>query len=74
MTTNNLTATPKGELPHLKTGKRKAVAIRLPPNDHAELEQAAEEEMRSMSFIALRRYQAGLQLELAEESRDKAIS
>lgn len=63
MTETTLEPTPKGELPHLKTGKRKSVQIRLPPDQHKELTQAAVDEDRSMSFIALRRYQRGLSLE-----------
>ena len=54
-----LQATPKGELPHLKNGKRKAIQIRLTPAEHAELTQAAATEQRSMSFVALRRYRLG---------------
>jgi hypothetical protein len=63
MTETTLQATPKGELPHLKNGKRKSVQLRLTPSEHRELMQAAKREHRSMSFLACRRYQAGLQLE-----------
>ena len=67
MTKTTLQATPKGELPHLKKGKRKPVQLRLTPSEHAELVQAAEVEVRSMSYVAYRRYQAGLQLEQSEQ-------
>lgn len=59
MTETSLQATPKGELPHLKKGKRKAIQIRLTPAEHDELTSAAAAEQRSMSFIALRRYRLG---------------
>lgn len=64
MTETTLQATPKGELPHLKNGKRKSVQIRLTPSEHKELMQAAKHEHRSMSFLALRRYKDGRQLEI----------
>lgn len=59
MLNQTLQATPKGELPHLKKGKRKPIQIRITPEDHEELIQAAMKENRSMSFIALRRYRLG---------------
>lgn len=67
MPDSTLQATLKGELPHLESGKRKPVQIRLSPSDHAELTKAAKSEDRSMSFIAFRRYQAGLALEQSEQ-------
>lgn len=56
-------ATPKGELPHLKIGKRKSVQLRLTPSEHKELTRVAKKEHRSMSFIALRRYRDGISQE-----------
>lgn len=67
MTETTLQATPKGELPHLKNGKRKSVQLRLTPSEHAELTATADREDRSMSFLACRRYQAGLQLEQSNQ-------
>ena len=67
MTVTALQATPKGELPHLKDGKRKPVQLRLTPSEHEELVHAAGNEVRSMSYIAYRRYQAGLQLERSKQ-------
>jgi hypothetical protein len=63
MNQTTLRATPKGELPHLKDGKRKPVQIRLTPSEHQELILAAQSENRSMSFVALRRYRAGTNTE-----------
>lgn len=63
MTANALNPTANGELPHLKEGKRIQIAIRLPPDEHQELKNTSEAEERSMSFVALRRYQAGRQIE-----------
>ncbi len=60
MPTSTLEPTPKGEMPK---GKRQVAPIRLLDHEHAELKQASEHEQRSMSFIAYRRYQAGLRLE-----------
>lgn len=67
MPNQTLQATPKGELPHLKEGKRKPIQIRITPSEHEELAQTALNENRSMSFIALRRYRAGLELEQPED-------
>lgn len=63
MNQTTLQATPKGELTHLKQGKRKSLQLRLTPSEHKELMQTAKREHRSMSFVALRRYQNGRQLE-----------
>lgn len=54
------TPTTKGQLPK---GKRKAIPIRLMPEHHAELYQTAQDEQRSMGFVALRRYLVGLRIE-----------
>ena len=51
---------PKERLPY---ARRHILPIRLEQQDHAELTKTAEQEQRSMSFIAMRRYQAGLALE-----------
>lgn len=59
MPDTTLQATQKGELPHLKTGRRKSVQLRLTPAEHAELTQTAKREQRSMSFVVLRRYRLG---------------
>ena len=67
MTKTTLQATPKGELPHLKDGKRKPLQLRLTPNEHEELLLTAGNEVRSMSYVAYRRYQAGLQLEQSKQ-------
>ncbi|MGP5210280.1 hypothetical protein ACTXJ5_05750 [Psychrobacter alimentarius] len=67
MTKTTLQATLKGELPHLKNGKRKPVQLRLTPSEHTELTETAEREVRSMSYVAYRRYQAGLQLEQSKQ-------
>ncbi|OBX79152.1 hypothetical protein [Faucicola atlantae] len=47
----------------LKKAKRHVLPVRLDTQAHAELQQQAKAEQRSMSFIALRRYNAGLRLE-----------
>lgn len=51
---------PKQRLPH---AKRHILPIRLEEQDHIELVKTSEEEQRSMAFIAMRRYQAGLEIE-----------
>ena len=56
---------PKQRLPH---AKRHVLPIRLDKDSHTELVNQAEQEQRSMSFIAMRRYQAGLQLEQSQQS------
>lgn len=53
-------ATQKGQL---KKSKRIPTPIRLELTDHAELSSTADNEQRSMAFIALRRYNAGKELE-----------
>ena len=63
MTETTLQATPKKKLPHLQDGKRKPLQLRLTPNEHKELVRTASNEVRSMSYVAYRRYQCGLQLE-----------
>ncbi|GLR27793.1 hypothetical protein [Psychrobacter pacificensis] len=63
MTETTVQATPKGELPHLKSGKRKSVQLRLTPSEHKELMRTAKNENRSMSFVAHRRYRSGLNQE-----------
>ena len=63
MTETTLQATPKEKLPHLQDGKRKSLQLRLTPNEHKELVRTAGNEVRSMSYVAYRRYQSGLQLE-----------
>ena len=61
-----LAATQKGQL---KKTKRRSIPVRLEIEFHAELNQVAESEQRSMSFIALRRYLKGRAAELAEQSK-----
>lgn len=68
MTSPALTSTDKGQLPK---AKRITVPIRLLTIDHTELKKTADDEDRSMSFIAMRRYQAGLQLEQAKSDLDE---
>lgn len=60
-----LASTQKGQL---KKKKRIGISVRLELDDHAELSQVAEGEVRSMSFIALRRYIKGREIELSEQS------
>ncbi len=67
MTETTVQATPKGELPHLKDGKRKPIQLRLTPDEHEELVSTAGNEVRSMSYVAYRRYQAGLELEQSKQ-------
>ena len=55
---------PKQRLPH---AKRHVLPIRLDKDSHTELVNQAEQEQRSMSFIAMRRYQAGLALEQSQK-------
>lgn len=52
----------------LPKASRHVLPIRLDKKSHDELVQQAEQEQRSMSFIAMRRYQAGLQLEQSQQS------
>lgn len=52
-------------LPHKS---RHTLPIRLDKEAHAELVKRSQEEDRSMSYIAMRRYQAGLQLEQSQQS------
>jgi len=52
----------------LPKAKRHVLPIRLDKKSHDELVQQSEQEQRSMSFIAMRRYQAGLQLEQSQQS------
>lgn len=69
METNSLTPTIKGQLKHAKNKARKTIPIRLLIQDHKELKDQAEHEARSMSFIAMRRYLKGRELELKEENQ-----
>lgn len=64
MKVSTLQATNKGQL---HKSNRKAIPIRLLPEQHAELKKTSATEIRSMGFIALRRYQAGLQLEQSKQ-------
>lgn len=66
MNQTTLAATEKGQL---KKTKRLSIPVRLELEDHAELNQVAESEQRSMSFVALRRYLKGRAVELAEQSK-----
>lgn len=50
----------KQRLPY---SKRHTLPLRLEKQAHAELVKASENEQRSMAYIAMRRYQAGLALE-----------
>lgn len=59
---STLNFTPNKQL--LKS-KRISVSIRLLDDDHTELKDAANEEQRSMSFIAIRRYIKGRSQELS---------
>lgn len=65
MSQTTLEATPKGQL---QKTKRISIPVRLELDDHAELGQVAESEERSMSFITLRRYIKGREVELAEKN------
>lgn len=56
-----LTSTKKGQL---NKAKRVSVPIRLLVDDHQELSSTAEQNQRSMSFIAMRRYLLGRDQEL----------
>lgn len=66
MNQTKLAATQKGQL---KKTKRISIPVRLEVEDHAELGQAADSEQRSMSFVALRRYLKGREIELAEQNQ-----
>lgn len=66
MKQTTLAATQKGQL--TKT-KRISIPVRLEVDDHAELGQVADSEQRSMSFITLRRYLKGRDVELAEQNQ-----
>ncbi len=57
-----ISASPSGRLV-ANTGGRKMIPIRLTHDEHEQLKQDALSEQRSMSFIANRRYLAGLELE-----------
>lgn len=61
MKSNTVQATDKGQMPK---GKRQVIPVRLLADEHQELQQASLNEGLSMGFIAYRRYQAGLKLEL----------
>lgn len=52
----------------LPKANRHVLPIRLNKDLHTELVNQAEQEQRSMSFIAMRRYQAGLQLEQSQQT------
>lgn len=56
----------KQRLPYTK---RHILPIRLEQQDHAELIATAKQEQRSMSFIAMRRYQAGLKQEQSQQPK-----
>lgn len=56
-----LNSTPNKQL--LKS-KRVSVSMRLLDDDHTELKNAANEQQRSMSFVAMRRYLNGRSQEL----------
>lgn len=66
METNSLIPTTNGQLPHANKGGRRTIALRLDKSDHKELKDQAHSETRSMSFVALRRYLKGRELELNE--------
>ena len=66
MNTNALKPTDSGRL---QKTKRISVPIRLRTDDHAELKSSAEDELRSMGFIAMRRYLKGRELELTEKNQ-----
>lgn len=51
----------------LNSSNRHTLPVRLETIDHAELVNRAALEMRSMAFIALRRYKIGKSIELAEK-------
>lgn len=61
-----LASTQKGQL---KKNKRIGISVRLELDDHTELGQVSDKEERSMSFIALRRYLKGRELELSEQNQ-----
>lgn len=43
----------------LLKSKRVSISIRLPHEDYAELKNAANEQQRSMNFVAIKRYMEG---------------
>ncbi|WP_201543452.1 hypothetical protein [Psychrobacter immobilis] len=59
---HTLDSTPKKQL--LKS-KRVSISIRLLDDDHTELKDTANEQQRSMSFVAMRRYMKGRNQELS---------
>lgn len=66
MKTTALTSTSKGQLPK---AQRLVIPIRLLAEDHSELKRIADNEQRSMSFIAMRRYLKGRELELNKQNQ-----
>lgn len=66
MTQTKLEATPKGQL---QKTQRVSIPVRLEIEHHAELTETAAEEQRSMSFITLRRYLKGREIELSEQKQ-----
>ena len=61
MNNTALASTKKG---HLQKAVRVPVPIRLMVDDHKELKNSADNQQRSMSFIAMRRYLAGRDQEI----------
>jgi len=66
MNQTELQATQSGQL---AKSKRIITSIRMTVKDHAELKEIAELEQRSMSFVTLRRYLKGRDVELAEQNQ-----
>lgn len=66
MSQTTLQATEKGQL---NKANRVSISLRLECDHHAELKEVADADQRSMSFVALRRYLKGREIELTEQNQ-----